>query len=107
MDDPNLYDSPKEDATTLDAKPRLSLLHQAPRFSCYAPLVLFLVSSASTWSPFLLGLFYLIDSVSFVLGLVGVIGGIRRGAADIVRLAALGMLLSGFPFAVILLCVLR
>jgi len=87
-------------STKRESQSRRPFSHQAARFSCYTPLVPFLFSAASAISPWLLYLFCLIDSVAFVLGIVGIIGGIRRGAADTIRLAALGLLLSGFPFAV-------
>lgn len=111
MNHPKPCASPKTDATLLGAErelnPRRAFSHQAARFSCYAPLVLFFLSGASTLSLWLLGLFYLIESVAFACGIVGIIGGIRRGAVDTIRLAVLGLLLSGFPFAVVLWCSLR
>ena len=70
-------------------------------------MVLFLLSPVSTFSPFHLGVFYLLDSLAFGFGIITLIGGIRRGRAEIVRLAVLGTLLSGFPLAIFLYCVLQ
>jgi hypothetical protein len=86
---------------------RKPLSYHAARFSCFVPLGLFLVSPASTLSIWSLALFYLIDVVAFVAGIVGLIGGIQLRAAGTIRSAVCGMLLSGFPFAVLVLCALR
>jgi len=111
MNDTNASTSPRADSTTSGVERKLNarrpFSHQAARFSCYASLGLYFFSIASTLSPWILGLFYFVDSAALILGFVGIIGGIRRGASDTIRLATLGLLLSGFPLAVCLFCILR
>ncbi len=105
MDNPNPYASPKEDGTALDATresdTRMLLLRMAARFAFYVPLLLFLMGSLIT-TRFLLGLFFLLASVSFAVGIVAISGGILARDTKIVCVAALGMLLSGFPLTTML-----
>ena len=107
----NPRDCPRDESPMSEAEcrpeGRTSFLHQAARFSVFVPMTLLLVSPVSTLSPFHLGAFYLLDSLAFALGMVAVIGGIRRGAAKTVRLAVLGVVLSAFPFIVFLCCIPR
>lgn len=111
MTEPNPYAPPKEGWRTASMEHgsdgRMWLLRQVARSSFYAPLILVFASPVSTWSPLLWGLFLVIDGVALVLGGVAILGGIHRGAADVVRMGALGVLLSGYPLAVITYCVLR
>ncbi len=102
MDNPNPYASPKEDGTVLDAtresETQMLLLRMAARFALYVPLFLFLMGSLIT-TRFLLGLFLLLLSVAFAVGIVAVSGGILARDTKIVCVAAFGMLLSSFPLS--------
>jgi len=73
----------------------------AARISCYASLGLYVIGGASTLSPLLLGLFVLMESAAFVLGIVGVVGGVRQRTVATIRMGTLGALLSGLPLAVL------
>jgi hypothetical protein len=44
-------------------------------------------------------LFLLMDLAAFGLGIVGIIGGVKRRATATIRIATLGVLLSGLPLA--------
>lgn len=73
------------------------LSERAARFSCYAALVLFAFGRVATLTPFLGGVYLLVDGAAFGAGVLGIVGGIRHRAAGTVRTAALGVLLSGLP----------
>ena len=74
---------------------------RAARISVYAAFAVYLLGFATTLSPLLWRLFLVIDLAAFGLGIIGIIGGVKRGATATIRRGTLGALLSGLPLALI------
>lgn len=70
---------------------------RASRISCYASLALYVLGGLTTTSPLLWAVVVLIALGAFALGIVGIIGGVKRRATATIRLGTLGVLLSGLP----------
>jgi hypothetical protein len=79
------------------------IAHRAARISCYGSLAVYVVGAATTLSPLLWELVLIIDVAAFALGVVGIVGGINRGAIATIRMGTFGALLSGIPLALIIL----
>lgn len=75
--------------------------------SCYLSLALYALGFVSALSPMLFVGCVLIELAAFMLGLVGVIGGIACKAPVAIRVGTLGVLLSGIPFAVLTVLAFR
>lgn len=90
------------------AKPKEPFSHQAAKFSAYAPFILLLMSwcvrgqfdhyeatdTGTQLSVAIGALAVLTTLAAFVLGIVGLVGGIRRRAAWTAVLASLGVLMN-------------
>lgn len=105
MNDATPGTAPTENANGSDASgpsnvPR-PLSERAARISFYAALAVYLLGSLTAQSPVLWALFVVIDLGAFGLGIVGIIGGLNRGASATIRMATLGVLLSGIPLLLI------
>lgn len=80
---------------------------RAAKGSCYLALILYVLGFVSTLSPQLYALFVLIDCAAFLLGGVGIIGGIKCGAPVAIRIGMLGAVFSGLPLVFIAWRVVR
>ena len=108
---PNAPEQPHKPAPLAGEKQPFSL--QAAKFSLYAPFILFLINFCASSQlefednadlqgqmRFAIGLIVVLTTLAaFVLGFVGVIGGIMRRAAGTIIIAVLGVLLNGLLIA--------
>ena len=94
---------PTENAIRNDADGALNtsipFAQRAARISCYAALAVYVMGGLSILSPLLGTLVLVIDFAAFGLGILGIIGGVKRRETATVRMATLGALLSGLPLA--------
>jgi hypothetical protein len=88
---------------------RDSFSHQAAKFSLFAPLVVFLLGTCLNMQMTelrgndtgrmmafaLAGISLLTTLAAFTFGFVGIVGGIRRGAARTIIYAILGLIVNG------------
>ena len=113
MDDPNPHVLPPTEAAPgprLEREEPPSFSDRAAKISCYGAFCLYMLLGlvgpfAGTFpvlSYFLIAGYF----ATFVLGIVGVFGGMERGSTGTVRMAALGAVLSGILLAPFVLFVL-
>ena len=99
MNHPSRRTPPTQNTIASDADSALNtptpFAERAARISCYLSLALYGLGMVSTLSPLLWGLFFVIDFAAFGLGILGIIGGVKRRATATIRMATLGVLLSG------------
>ena len=116
MDDPNPFTPPRTEATAASdrrakRKAPPSFSDRAAKISCYGSFSLFMLAGMvgpfTTTVPFL-GFFFVAGYLAtFVLGIVGIHGGMERGSSRTVRTALLGVVLSGILLAPFVLFVLH
>jgi len=103
MNDPSQATPPTEDTIASDTGSAsdvpMPFSQRAAKISCCASFTVYVLGGLSIESPLLYGLLLVAGFAAFGLGILGIIGGVRRGATATIMMATLGAVLSGLLLA--------
>lgn len=103
MNDPSQPTPPAEDTIASDtgsaSNAPTPFSELAAKISCCASFTGYVLGGMSIGSPLLYGLLLVVHFAAFGLGILGIIGGVRRGATATIMMATLGAVLSGLLLA--------